>query len=86
MQARRGLITGFAVVVWSSALALAQGPTPTPVDSNIAVAPYAQGRGQSWMRHCSVTTATLCNTDADCPSGETCPEHRDPGRMHHRWR
>lgn len=63
----RSFVVGLAAVVWASALAMAQ------VDSNIAFQPYAQGRGVSKIRHCSTTTATLCNTDADCPFGETCP-------------
>jgi len=38
-------ILGFALVFSSIETALAQAPTPTPVDSNIAVSTYAQGRG-----------------------------------------
>jgi len=69
MQARSSLIAGLAVVVWSGALALAQTPTPTPISSQISVSSYAQNHGQSSMRHCSISTATLCNTNADCPPG-----------------
>ncbi len=77
MQSRT-FVMGCAALLWSSALAVAQAPTPTPVDSDIAVSAFAQSTGQSSMRHCSApfpTPGAFCNTDDDCPSGQTCTCH-----------
>lgn len=38
-------VVGLCVLFWMAGAAPAQSPTPTPVDSNIAVSSFAQGRG-----------------------------------------
>lgn len=58
-------VLGLASVLLGSTLALAQTPTPTPVDSNVAVSSFAQTRGQSWVYQCSDTHAA-CTTNFDC--------------------
>jgi hypothetical protein len=59
----RGLVAAFATLLCTSAIAMAQAPTPTPprVDSNVAVGSYAQSNGQDLLgAPCAVRGGTGC--------------------------
>jgi hypothetical protein len=49
---------------------IAQGATAASTSGARAIAAYTPGTG-----NCSVTTATTCTTNANCPGGEVCVKH-----------
>jgi hypothetical protein len=43
-----------------------------PADLQVAGGAYERAYRRSLWGNCSATSATFCNTDVDCPGGETC--------------